>query len=179
SRTSPGCDTAEGSRTAMAGLVHAGLHLIARSGYELLIDQGIEKARTFADIILAAEDFELITDPELNILTYRYVPTFARRLLDSDNPLRDEANELLNGITKAIQKTQRGRGRSFVSRTRLTPQRYDRQAIVVFRVVLANPLTTIGILEGILTEQREIASRAPVDRGMEQLRRLTEAQHAD
>lgn len=175
-----GSHTVEGSRPGMAVLVHAGLHIIARSGYELLIDQGIEKARTFADTILARDDFELITEPELNILTYRYVPAFARTLLDSDNSaLRDEANALLNRITKTIQKTQRGLGRSFVSRTRLTPQRYERTAIVVFRVVLANPLTTIGILEGILAEQREIASRAPVTAAMDELRRLAETQHPD
>jgi glutamate decarboxylase len=158
-----GSHSVEGSRPGMAVLVHAGLHIIARSGYELLIDQGIEKARHFADLIKATPDYELVTEPELNILTYRYVPQFVRKLLDSDDmALRDRTNTLLNTITKGIQKTQRGLGRSFVSRTQLNPERYDRQAIIVFRVVLANPLTTMDILEGILEEQREIAKMDPV-----------------
>ena len=158
-----GSHSVEGSRPGMAVLVHAGLHIIARSGYEFLIDQGIEKAFRFADLIKATPDYELITEPELNILTYRYVPQYVRKLLDSeDKALRDRANTLLNSITKSIQKTQRGLGRSFVSRTQLNPERYDRQAIIVFRVVLANPLTTMEILAGILEEQREIAKKDPV-----------------
>lgn len=166
-----GSHSVEGSRPGMAVLVHAGLHIIARSGYELLIDQGIEKARRFADLIKTLPDYELITEPELNILTYRYVPEFARALLDGGNPtVRDQANAILNVITKSIQKTQRGLGRSFVSRTQLNPERYERHAIIVFRVVLANPLTTMEILEGILEEQREIASLEPVQSEVSKLR---------
>lgn len=158
-----GSHSVEGSRPGMAILVHAGLNIIARSGYELLIDQGIDKAKKFAEIIKTTVDFELVTEPELNILTYRYVPESARPLLDGDNQeVRAQANTILNAMTRSIQKTQRGLGRSFVSRTQLNPARYERAAVIVFRVVLANPLTTIDILEGILTEQREIASRAPL-----------------
>lgn len=165
-----GSHTVEGSRPGMAILVHAGLHIIARNGYELLIDQGIGKAKKFAEMIKATADFELVTEPELNILTYRYVPVSVRPLLEGDDQtLRVQANTILNAMTRSIQKTQRGLGRSFVSRTQLTPTRYERAAIIVFRVVLANPLTTIEILEGILAEQREIASRAPIQ---EQVQRL-------
>ncbi len=165
-----GSHSVEGSRPGMAILVHAGLHIIARNGYELLIDQGIGKAKKFAEMITASADFELVTEPELNILTYRYVPESARQLLtNEDLEVRSQANTILNAMTRSIQKTQRGLGRSFVSRTQLTPARYERAAIIVFRVVLANPLTTIDILEGILTEQREIASRAPVQQEVQRL----------
>ena len=63
----------------------------------------------------------------------------------------------LNRITKFIQKTQRERGKAFVSRTRLEPARYYHFPCIVFRVVLANPLTTPDILEDILREQRELS----------------------
>ncbi|MDP1931372.1 MAG: putative pyridoxal-dependent aspartate 1-decarboxylase [Gammaproteobacteria bacterium] len=170
-----GSHSVEGSRPGMAVLVHAGLHIIARNGYELLIDQGIGKAKKFAAHIKATSDYELITEPELNILTYRYVPEFARSLLDSNDPvIRSQANTILNGITRNIQKIQRGLGRSFVSRTQLNPVRYARDAIIVFRVVLANPLTTMEILEHILEEQREIASRAPIQKEILKLRALSE-----
>lgn len=158
-----GSHSVEGSRPGMAVLVHAGLHIIARSGYELLIDEGIAKAKAFAEIIEASSDFELITEPELNILTYRYLPEAAKALLASSDPLqRGAANLVLNRITRLIQKTQRALGLSFVSRTQLNPQRYDREPVVVFRVVLANPLTTIAILRDILEEQRGIAADAAV-----------------
>jgi len=154
-----GSHSVEGSRPGMAVLVHAGLHIIARQGYELLIDQGIAKAKAFAEMIRATDDFELISEPELNILTYRYVPPVAQSLLNNgDAPLRQGVNDVLNRLTRSIQKTQRGHGRSFVSRTQLTPEKYGRTPVVVFRVVLANPLTTLEILRGILQEQRAIAA---------------------
>lgn len=154
-----GSHSVEGSRPGMAILVHAGLHIIAKSGYELLIDEGIAKAKAFAEMIRQTSDFELITEPELNILTYRYVPEQARSGLESDDKnIRQQTNQQLNRITKLIQKTQRGRGLSFVSRTQLNPERYEREPIVVFRVVLANPLTTLEILIKVLEEQREIVA---------------------
>jgi glutamate decarboxylase len=45
-----GSHTLEGSRPGMAMLVHAGLSIIGRKGYEILIDQGIERARRFAQM---------------------------------------------------------------------------------------------------------------------------------
>ena len=142
----------------MAMLVHSGLKIIAREGYQILIDQGIEKARDFAAMVDAEKDFEMITYPELNILTYRYCPEYAAQALANADPiLMDKINEVLDRITKSIQKTQREKGLSFVSRTRLEPMKYGRRPCVVFRVVLANPLTTREILADILVEQRHIA----------------------
>jgi len=168
-----GSHTVEGSRPGMAILVHSGLHIIGKHGYELLIDQGIDKARKFAEMIIASKDFELITEPELNILTYRYVPEKIRTELEKASPERRRpANDMLNWITMNIQKTQRGLGKSFVSRTQLNPHKYQRDAVVVFRVVLANPLTTMDILEGMLAEQREIAARPRLAEEMNKVQQL-------
>lgn len=157
-----GSHTLEGSRGGMAMLVHSGLKIIGRKGYELLIDQGIEKAKSFAEMIKANPKFELITEPQLNILTYRYVPEFARRALDEavqqeNHQLIELMNNELNALTKFFQKAQRASGRSFVSRTKLKVSRYGESSITVFRVVLANPLTTVDILAEILQEQCQIA----------------------
>ncbi|HYX37918.1 MAG TPA: putative pyridoxal-dependent aspartate 1-decarboxylase [Oligoflexus sp.] len=152
--------TLEGSRPGMAMLVHSGLRIMGRKGYELLIDGGIEKARTFAAMIKNTEDFELISEPELNLLTYRFVPADVRRFMATCS--KEELfniNAHLNRLTITIQKEQRDRGTSFVSRTALEPARFHGQLINVFRVVLANPLTQIPHLEEILIEQREIARR--------------------
>lgn len=165
-----GSHSVEGSRPGMAILVHAGLHIIAKRGYELLIDEGIAKAKAFAEMIEAEADFELISAPELNILTYRYVPEQAQTgLTSSAHEVRHATNTRLNRITKMIQKTQRELGISFVSRTQLNPQRYERMPIVVFRVVLANPLTSLEILAKMLIEQREIALQAPVQQEIAKL----------
>lgn len=153
-----GSHTLEGSRPGTAMLVHSALNIIGRKGYELLIDRGIAAASNFADLIEASGDFELITRPELNLLTYRYVPKRIQQTLKStDAEKRSAINNELNKLTKQIQKSQRAAGISFVSRTRLTPSGYNGDAITVFRVVLANPLTTSEILSGILKEQKQIA----------------------
>lgn len=158
-----GSTTLEGSRPGMAMLIHSGLKILAREGYEILIDQGIDKARTFASLIEQQPDFELVTRPELNILTYRYCPEVVRRALAVADELQAEKlNTSLNRITKFIQKTQRERGKAFVSRTRLEPARYHHFPCTVFRVVLANPLTTPQILQDILEEQRELAAEPDI-----------------
>ena len=64
----------------------------------------------------------------------------------------------LDKLTVTVQKQQREAGKSFVSRTRLTTEKYPDQAITVFRVVLANPLTSETDLQNILDEQIAIAS---------------------
>lgn len=154
-----GSTTLEGSRPGMSMLIQSGLRILAREGYEILIDQGIDKAATFAEMINTETDFELITKPELNILTYRYCPEKAQQALTIADSLQAERlNTCLNRITKFIQKTQRERGKAFVSRTRLEPARYFHHPCIVFRVVLANPLTTKEILADILKEQRELSS---------------------
>ncbi len=65
----------------MAMLVYAAMHIISRPGYELLIDQSIEKA-LLCRSIKQQDDFELVSEPELYSLTYRYLPPLIREALD-------------------------------------------------------------------------------------------------
>lgn len=155
-----GKHTLEGTRTGMAMLVHSALRIIGRRGYELLIDLGIDKAAQFALMIESAPDFEIVSAPVLNLLTYRYVPKAARAIFSSGT--REQklaANEKLNALNESIQKEQRAGGKTFVSRTRLETAAHGGQVLTVFRVVLANPLTTNQILTDILEEQRGHAER--------------------
>lgn len=156
-----GAHTMEGSRPGMAMLVYSALHVMGRSGYELLIDQSIEKAQQFAEMIAAQDDFEVVTEPELCILTYRFVPARLKAAIQAASP--EQTKRLvphLNALTRFIQKRQREAGNSFVSRTKIKPDQYHREPTVVFRVVLANPLTTPEMLAEILQEQRDIANQA-------------------
>lgn len=156
-----GSHTMEGSRPGMAMLVYSALHVMGRRGYQLLIDQSIEKARSFARLINQQDDFEVITEPELCLLTYRYVPApIKAALVQATDEQKRRLTPLLNQLTKHIQKSQRESGNSFVSRTKLTPLQYASEPTTVFRTVLANPLTTMAMLEEILAEQRAIAEQA-------------------
>lgn len=156
-----GSTTLEGSRNGMAMMVYSSLHVLGKSGYQLLIDQSIEKANRFADMIKAHPDFELITEPTLSLLTYRYCPAQVQASLKSHQYETKVINEHLDNLTKAIQKQQREAGKSFVSRTRLGINTYPDECLTVFRVVIANPLTTVEHLKNILNEQIEIAKNQP------------------
>jgi glutamate decarboxylase len=124
----------------------------------MLINNSIDKAKHFANMIKQDPDFELITEPELCLLTYRYVPAETQQALAIANTEdKHLLHDLLNDLTKFIQKRQRESGKSFVSRTRLTPEKWDHKITTVFRVVLANPLTTNDILQNVLIEQKELA----------------------
>lgn len=156
-----GSHTLEGSRPGMAMLVYASLHVISRPGYELLINQSIDKANYFAKLIEQHPDFELVTKPELCLLTYRYNPQQVQQLLEnSDKDSQNTINSLLDKLTKFVQKRQRENGKSFVSRTRIEVKKYDNRKTLVFRVVLANPLTSKEILVDILKEQTELAQES-------------------
>jgi len=164
-----GSTTLEGSRAGMSMLVYSGLRIIGRQGYQLLIDQGINKAREFSEMLKDHDSFELITEPELNILTYRFLPVTARKFLEvATEPELSQVNELLNELNKALQKVQRERGTSFVSRTSLNTNPYGSQDIHVLRVVLANPLTTLEVLADLLAEQVEIVLSAKLDAQLNQ-----------
>ncbi|WP_113907891.1 pyridoxal-dependent aspartate 1-decarboxylase PanP [Aliidiomarina celeris] len=161
-----GSRTLEGSRPGMAMLVYSALHVMGRKGFELLIDTSLEKAQYFASLIEQQKDFEVITHPELCLLTYRYIPADIKAALTKASAEQVAAvTPALNALTRFIQKSQRESGKSFVSRTKLTPAQYHHEPTVVFRTVLANPLTTETMLQEILREQRDIAAQAPRLRG--------------
>lgn len=156
-----GSHTLEGSRAGMAMLVYSSLHIISRPGYEMLINQGIERAQYFAEIIEQHPNFELVSKPELCLLTYRYVSPEVQAFLASANEHQQHiVNGYLDKLTKLIQKKQRENGKSFVSRTRIEVNKYQGKKVLVFRVVLANPLTSHQILHDILAEQCELADES-------------------
>ena len=155
-----GATTLEGSRNGMAMMVYSTLHILGRRGYELIIDQNIEKAQTFARMITTHPQFMLTTSPTLSLLTYRVCPASVQHALQTVDPKqRDQLNQKLDQLVVAVQKAQREAGKSFVSRTRLECETLGGKAITVFRVVLANPLTTEQDLTNILEEQAALAQK--------------------
>jgi len=152
-----GIKSPSGSREANSLILDSALKIMGSRGYALLIDHGIETARKFAEEIEKRLDFQLITPPELNILTYRLCPfDLQKKFAESDMEQALKINEKLNDINLNLQRLQREAGNSFVSRTTLNIKNYSGQNIVVLRVVIMNPMTTIDILREILDEQEEI-----------------------
>lgn len=144
----------EGSRPAAAVHLHAALHLLGRRGYEYLVDEGVRKAAYMAGRLRHHPEFELIAEPQLNLLLYRYLP----------EPLRDRARagtltaedtQALNRFNAELQKRQWDTGRTFISRTTLARDGMD--SIIALRAVLANPLTRDADIDYVLADQVAIA----------------------
>lgn len=147
-----------GSRAAMSLILGSALEIMGARGYALLIDHGIETAHAFAEEIEARPLFELVTSPQLNILTYRIFPEDIKREWNkADCQKKKTLLAGLNNINITVQRLQREAGKSFVSRTTL--KRRGCEDMVVLRVVIMNPMTTIDIIGEILDEQEDIYHR--------------------
>jgi len=152
-----GIKSIAGSREACSLILDSTLKIMGRQGYAILIEYGIETAKKFAQEINKRADFQLITPPELNILTYRICPDeIQQKLNNSTEKEIKRINGRLNEINRSIQIMQREAGKSFVSRTTLYLNNNFKKNIVVFRCVIMNPMTNINILNEILDEQEEI-----------------------
>jgi len=156
-----GSKTLSGSREANCLILDSALKIMGSRGYGMLIDHGIELARDFAEEIEKRDLFQLVTRPELNILTYRICPKPVQEELKhaSDDRI-NEVNEHYNEVNRTLQQEQREAGNSFVSRTVLEQETVfpgsPEGNVVVLRSVLMNPLTTIDVLRDILDEQEAI-----------------------
>ncbi|MCP3871720.1 MAG: putative pyridoxal-dependent aspartate 1-decarboxylase [Desulfobacteraceae bacterium] len=152
-----GIKTLEGSREANSLILDSALKIMGSKGYSLMIEHGIETAMQFAKMIKERDLFQLVTTPQLNILTYRVVPKdIQEKLKTADRKERQKLDTVLDDINIQIQRIQREAGKSFVSRTRLKTSSDDDHNTVVLRSVIMNPMTNVDILDEILDEQESI-----------------------
>jgi glutamate decarboxylase len=150
--------TLEGSRPGMALLLHAALSVIGYRGYGFLIDEGIRKTQYMARSIRARQEFELLIEPQINILNYRYLPE-ALREKARGRTLQASDHESISRFNELLQKAQRHAGQSFVSRTKLDASCYGKATpLAALRAVIANPLTTESDIDAVLDEQVKIAA---------------------
>jgi glutamate decarboxylase len=151
--------TWSGSRPAVALFLHAALHIIGSSGYEFLVDEGMRKTRFLAHTIQSRPEFELLADPQMNILIYRFIPRELRADAGQGS-LSKSANRVINEVNERLQKAQRQAGQTFVSRTTCFNTRYGSGfPIVSLRVVMANPLTTEADIEAVLEDQLRLGDQ--------------------
>lgn len=144
--------TLEGTRPANVLYLHACLSIIGRNGYREIFKLAMQNVNFMADMINQSDSFELTSPPLINIFTYRYIPKGYRR-----KRLSYEDNIHINEFNTLLQKTQRARGNSFVSRTTRSVTKYGPQKLVLLRTVMINPLTTRDDIEYMLNEQLDIA----------------------
>ena len=174
--------TVEGSRPFAALKPWASLKIIGREGYGILMKQARKATENLLGMISHCGNFEALNDPDLFILTYRFVPealkshmasleetvdrekgkgkketdpAVAAALAESAEKIR-KINFLVNGLNIKLHKALRRDDTTFVSRTTLESTRYRPQNIVVLRAVLMNPLINKQVLEEIVATQNRI-----------------------
>jgi putative pyridoxal-dependent aspartate 1-decarboxylase len=164
--------TLEGSRPFACLKPWASLKIIGREGYGLLFKQARKSTDNLKNILDVCGNFETLNNPELFILTYRFIPEVVRDQLlawksgEASAMDRKEAreferkirkvNNLVNGLNIKLHKALRRDDSTFVSRTKLESTRYRPQNIVVLRAVLINPLTNRQVLGQIVDTQNRI-----------------------
>jgi putative pyridoxal-dependent aspartate 1-decarboxylase len=167
--------TIEGSRPFASLKPWASLKILGKDGYRLLFEQARETMSTFRRILEASGNFEILNDPELFIINYRFVPHFIRKEVhelaeaskhSSDRTAREETrnrirtiNRILNALNVQLQKSIRLDDTTFVSRTTIESTWYQYQRVVVLRAILINPLINDTILEEIVSTQNRIGLR--------------------
>jgi glutamate decarboxylase len=148
----------EGSRPAMSLLLHAALELIGHHGYGYLIDEGIDKARHLAESVRARPDFQLLCEPQLNVVLYRYLPEAWRDDVAAGT-LSPEGVSHVDEFNRTLQRVQCERGRTFISRTTTAATIYGSDfPVVALRAVLANPLTTPADIDLVLDDQAALGA---------------------
>ena len=148
----------EGSRPGVSVYLHASLNIIGEKGFGFLVDEGVRKAGYMAALICSRQEFELLAEPETNLVVYRYVPGKFREKAEA-GILTESENRIINSINERLQKEQRRKGNSFVSRTTLNSTRYGiNTPVAALRAVIANPLTSEKDIEAVLDEQARIGA---------------------
>ncbi|MBW2709111.1 MAG: aminotransferase class V-fold PLP-dependent enzyme [Deltaproteobacteria bacterium] len=124
--------TVEGSRPFAALKPWASLKIIGREGYGILMKQARKATENLLGIIHHCGNFEALNNPDLFILTYRFIPETLKRHIASLEEItarekgeRKKApaekikkiNYLVNGLNVKLHKALRRDDTSFVSRT--------------------------------------------------------------
>ncbi len=163
--------TVEGSRPFSALKPWAAIKIIGKQGYSLLFRQARKNSETLVRLVTASGNFEILNNPQMFIVNYRFVPNNVLKDLKRWGRVLKRAgaeearkylkilrgaNKVLNSCNIKLHKEMRADDTSFVSRTSLESTRYRPQQIVVLRAVLINPLTTDEILSEIIQTHERI-----------------------
>lgn len=144
----------EGSRNGAALFFHAGLQLIGAEGYGFLMEQNLRNACEMAELVRKRPEFEMLIEPETNILLFRGLPVAFRDL--HRRQFSTQENALINDFNERLQKKQSQNGRSFVSRTTIVLGKDNGIPLVALRAVITNPLLKEEDMQRVLDDQVSI-----------------------
>jgi glutamate/tyrosine decarboxylase-like PLP-dependent enzyme len=136
-RPTPGSIGPESSRRARSFAVWATLKAYGREGQRRLVEQCLDIAAHFADLVRAADDLELMNDPQLNIVSFRYNP----------GGMSDEELDALNDRLGEAMLTD---GRFLVGTSKMGPR-------TIFRPAFSNWRTRPEDVEELVEVVREVA----------------------
>ncbi len=162
--------TLEGSRPFACLKPWASLKIIGKKGYGLLFRQARNATDYFQEILDSCDNFEILNNPELFILNYRFIPETVQHQISMWRNTRTKTgriekkakkkihktNMLINSLNIKLHRALRKDDTTFVSRTTLESTVYRPQNIVVLRAVLINPLTENNVLDEIKNTQNRI-----------------------
>ena len=158
--------TIEGSRPFATLKPWASIKIFGRTGYKLLFDHARDLQNTFYKLIKNDPLFEMMNEPELFILIYRFIPEELRFMLDRlmKDPKKNEKsitaiNDVINTLNIDLHKTIRDHDMSFVSRTSIESTKYAPRKINVLRAITINPNTEKKMLKQILNEHKRMGIR--------------------
>ncbi|WP_247728511.1 pyridoxal phosphate-dependent decarboxylase family protein [Halovivax limisalsi] len=120
---------------------------LGRRGLATLVDRTLELADEAASLLEAAEDFELLCDPTLNAVVFRYRPR---------NGMDDDAVSELNA---AVRRELLRDGRAVVART-------DVDGVTSLKFTLLNPTATCDDVARMLDAIRSCGSAVADDPGV-------------
>ena len=158
----------EGSRSFAVLKPWTTFQVLGRGGFKLLFDHAFELTDKLRLLVDLHPDFEAMSDPEIFIFTYRFVPKQVRerinKLMHGINHGKEEyassrmgelskINQILNELNIELHKAIREEDENFVSRTTYNSSMYFSQNVVVLRTITINPLTTPDILQEIIIQQ--------------------------
>jgi glutamate decarboxylase len=145
----------EGSRNGRSLFFHAGLRLIGEQGYGFLMEENLRKSRSMAELIRRRPEFELLAEPQTNILLYRGLPLAFRG--PREHVFSSKENAVINAFNERLQKKQSQAGRTFVSRTTIALGKASPATpLVALRAVIANPLLQQHHMQNVLEDQVSI-----------------------
>lgn len=107
--------------------------------FEQMVDRTIGLARTFFEMLAKAGDFEILHEPECNIVAFRYVPAF----------MQNSAPEEQDRFQRALRTNLIRSGAFYIVQTTL----HQRAAL---RVCVMNPMTTAQDLTELMQAIRDI-----------------------
>lgn len=149
----------EGSRPGTSLYLHAALNVIGRQGYEQIVDTNILRARQMAQLIVASDEFELLVEPETNIILYRYLPPNYRSTFKS-RTLTLQENQEISQFNVALQQRQFQEGRTYVAQTAIgSVKLYPNTNIVALRALISNPKTQYCHIQEVLKDQIRVANK--------------------